>query len=89
MGVYYMFDNHTFSRRLDNIPIDEAMDLLEGFVDQDGGYAFLGYKAEGRPDESLQWRPGHHWRVQARAFILAKSQESSRLNRYGCRQPNS
>ena len=67
MSLWFMHDNHTFTR-LDTLPIDEAMDRIEQLVDDQGGYGFVGTK-DVTPSTILQWRPGEAWRERVRALL--------------------
>lgn len=81
MSVFYMRDNHTFIR-LDNKPIDEAMDLVEKATTKEGGYGFVGVKyapakcptcghsthTKKEPD-SIQWRKGEDWKPRVRDLL--------------------
>ena len=74
MSVWFMHDNHTFTR-LDTLPIDEAMDYLERLVDAEGGYGFVGTTYVAPPDMPptiLQWHPGEAWRARVRGLLLKR-----------------
>jgi hypothetical protein len=69
MGIWFMHDNHTFTR-LDTLPVEAAMDQLEALVDAQGGYGFVGTK-ETTPQTILQWHKGEPWRQRVRALLTA------------------
>ena len=74
MSLWFMRDNHTFTR-LDTLPVNEAMECIERLVADNGGYGFLGTRGA-TPASILQWSPGQPW--HERALALLRAQHTSR-----------
>ncbi len=70
MGIWFMHDNHTFTR-LDTLEVETAMARLEALVAAQGGTGFVGTKGD-TPDTVIAWRKGEPWREKVLALLTTE-----------------